>query len=235
MKRLITAAALTLLSAASAQAACPAPRADAVAVIGALHGLHAKSAGFSYAALRRAILDFQPDVMVLEVRPDELIDHAATPGRPEYPEVVWPLLKQHKIVSVPMEPGGDLFKTMAAQAGGAFDAFRLADPQGAKAAIALDDAAQAALLAYWRSPAQTQDAATAAAAAGLDALRYGLAGDKAYEIQVRWDDYMADRVTEAVAANPGRRVLVLGSWRNRQRLVQAVIPSRLVEACLAAG
>ncbi|MDG2522213.1 hypothetical protein P7B02_11740 [Caulobacter segnis] len=234
MKLRSVAVALALFSSTSAaHAACPAQPADAVAVIGALHGLHAKSSGFSYAALRRAILDFKPDVLVLEVRPDELIDRAVTPGRPEYPEVIWPLLKQRKIVSVPMEPGGDVFKAMITEAGSAFETFRRDQPDSAKALSTLDDATEAALLTYWSTPARAHDSLTAAAAAGLGAVRYGLAGDKAFGVQVRWDNYMADRVAETVAAHPGRRVLVLGSWRNRERLVQAVIPSRLVDACFA--
>lgn len=234
MKPRIAAITLAVLCVAPmAQAACPTPPADAVTVIGALHGLHAKAPGFDYAALHKAIVDFRPDVVVLEVRPDELIDRAATPGRPEYPQVVWPLLKTLDVVAVPMEPGGEVFKAMVAEAGAAFDDFRRTDPVGAAAVNVLDDAIEAAMLIYWRTPARAHDAVTAAAADCLNAAQYGLAGDKAFAIQTRWDDYMVDRVVEAVAAHPGRRVLVLGSWRNRERLQQAVIPSRATPACFA--
>lgn len=215
----------------TAKAACPAPPADAVAVIGALHGLHAKASGFDYAALGKAIADFRPDVMVLEVRPDELIDRAVTPGRPEYPQVVWPLLKSLDVIAVPMEPGAEVFKAMVAEAGLAFDDFRRTDPVGSAAVTALTDATEAALLTYWRNPSRAHDAVTAAAGNSLNALQYGLVGAKAFAVQTRWNDYMADRVAEAVAAHPGRRVLVLGSWRNRERLQQAVIPSRATAVC----
>ncbi|WP_369059881.1 hypothetical protein ABOZ73_00610 [Caulobacter sp. 73W] len=232
MKSTLTALVFAAL-ASTAQAACPVPPANAVAVIGALHGLHAKTPGFSYAALRRAIVDFRPDVLVVEVRPDELIDRAATPGRPEYPEVVWPLLKTMQVVAVPMEPGGEAFKAMVTEAGAAFDGFRRADPAAHAAVDALDTATEAAMLTWWRTPDRAHDAVTAAAANGLNTVQYSFAGDKAFAVQTRWNDYMAERVAQAVAAHPGRRVLVLGSWRNRERLEQAVIASRAAQACFA--
>ncbi|MET0294943.1 MAG: hypothetical protein ABW042_07990 [Phenylobacterium sp.] len=232
MKSTLTALVFCAL-ASTAHAACPTPPADAVAVIGALHGLHAKAPGFGYGALRQAIVDFRPDVLVLEVRPDELIDRAVTPGRPEYPQVVWPLLKTMKVIAVPMEPGGDMFKAMVAEAGAAFDDLRRADPAAHAAVDALDTATETAMLTWWRSPGRAHDAVTAAAATGLNAVQYGFAGEKAFAVQSRWNDYMAQRVAEAVATHPGRRVLVLGSWRNRERLEQAVIASRAATACFA--
>ncbi len=204
---------------------------DSVTVIGALHGLHAEEPAFDNDALKAAILAFKPDVLVLEVRPDELEGRTATPGRPEYPAVIWPLLANTKVIAVAMEPGGETFKEMTGAAGLAFDAFGKRDPEGAKALSAADDAIEAALLARWRDAAQTQDEATAAVTAGFQQLQFALVGGGLDKVQARWDGFMAARVVEAVRANPGKRVMVLGSYRNRVLLEAAVrraAPGRIV-------
>ncbi|MFC3711130.1 hypothetical protein ACFOMD_01015 [Sphingoaurantiacus capsulatus] len=223
LRRLIVALAFIATPAAAAP--------DSVTVIGALHGLHAKEPAFDYGALKAAILAFKPDLLVLEVRPDELAGRTATPGRPEYPAVIWPLLAETKVAAVAMEPGGETFKEMTGAAGLAFDAFGARDPEGVKALSAADDAIEAALLAHWRSPAQTQNEATAAVTSGFQQLQFALVGGGLDKVQARWDGFMAARVVEAVRAYSGKRVLVLGSYRNRAVLeaaVRQVAPGRVV-------
>jgi hypothetical protein len=88
-----------------------------VFVLGALHELHKSEESFSFDDLREALLELKADVWVLEVRPAELTARSHTPGRPEYPAVIWPLLKQTRAVAVAMEPGGDEFKSRQARAG----------------------------------------------------------------------------------------------------------------------
>lgn len=206
---------------------------DRVVVVGALHGLHDREPAFDYERLRSAIVDFRPDVLVLEVRPDELAEKKPTPGRPEYPAVIWPLLAQMQVDTVAMEPGGDLFKEIAGQSGAAFAALKQRNPAGAAALIRLDEATDAALLAYWQQPGQVQDEKTAAMADGLRSAQLALVGPDFAAAQARWDGYMASQARKAVRDHPGKRVMVVGSYGNRamlDRVVREEAPQRVVDA-----
>lgn len=206
---------------------------DRVVVVGALHGLHDREPAFGYDGLRSAIVDFRPDVLVLEVRPDELAEKKPTPGRPEYPAVIWPLLARMRVDAVAMEPGGDLYKQITGQAGAAFAALKQRNPAGAAALTRLDEATDEALLAYWRMPGQVQDEKTAAVASGLQSAQFALAGPDFAAAQARWDGYMASQVRQAVRDHPGKRVMVVASYRNRALLDRAAreqAPQRIVDA-----
>ncbi|MDP3784103.1 MAG: hypothetical protein Q8Q79_14445, partial [Sphingopyxis sp.] len=51
--------------------------------------------------------------------------------------------------------------------------------------------------------------------------------------QARWDSHMSARMVEAVRANPGKRVMVIGSYKNRamlQQAAQAAAPQRVINA-----
>lgn len=206
---------------------------DPVVVLGALHKLHEREPAFDYDALRATILSFRPDVMVLEVRPDELEAMSATPGRPEYPAVIWPLLVGLKVDAVAMEPGGDLFKDITGEAGAAFEQLNHSDPTGAAALSRLGESADNALLAYWQAPSQIHDDKTASMADGLQAAQFALAGARFEAAQARWEGHMAAQVVRAVRGNPGKRVLVIGSYKNRavlERAVRVAAPQRALAA-----
>ncbi|QQP98429.1 hypothetical protein [Lysobacter enzymogenes] len=206
---------------------------DRVVVVGALHGLHDREPAFGYERLRSAIADFRPDVLVLEVRPDELAEKKPTPGRPEYPAVIWPLLAQMRVNTVAMEPGGDLYKEITGQAGAAFATLKQRNPAGAAVLARLDEATDEALLAYWQQPGQIQDEKTAAMAHGLQSAQFALAGPEFAAAQARWEGYMASQVRKAVRDHPGQRVMVVGSYRNRamlERVAREEAPQRVVDA-----
>jgi len=197
-------------------------RTDMVIVLGALHALHGREPAFDHDRLRRAILAFDPDIAVLEVRPDELSERKDTPGRPEYPAVLWPLLGISRMQAVAMEPGGEEFSAMATAASQAFARLRERDPDGAAALSALDDAVENSLLAYWARAGQSQDEVTRQSAEALRTMQVALVGPAFDEVQTRWDRYMVARAVETVRAHPGKRILILGSYRNRHLLEAAI-------------
>ncbi len=225
--------AAALLSATALPAETPPLASDAVLVLGALHGLHAREDSFDYDRLYDLLKAFRPDVVILEVRPDELIGRTATPGRPEYPEVVWRWLREAKAEAVAMEPGGRRFETLAKEASAAFATLASNDPKGAAALAAFDDALEAALLQYWQRTSQTQDETTARMVDSHTALRAAIAGPAFVKVQTAWDDDMAQVAIRTVATRPGKRVLVIGSYRNRVLLEDAVrktAPARMMPA-----
>ncbi|KTE06007.1 hypothetical protein [Sphingopyxis sp. H115] len=230
---LLAAPVLAAVAPLASAAAPPAPRGDAVLVIGALHDLHLREPAFGYDDLDAAIRAFAPDVLVLEVRADELARRTVTPGRPEYPAVIWPLLAAMHVETVAMEPDGDLFEAISGEAGAAFDAMRQRDPEGAAALSRLAADVDSFLLAYWGDAGQVHDATTAALAGGVQSARFALAGPAFVQAQARWDDFMTGRALDAIRAHPGKRVMVIGSYKNRALLETALrkaAPDRVIDA-----
>ena len=209
---------LRLLLALSLCAGLAAPAygqpADGVYVVGAIQRLHASDPDYGYPHLRRILDAVRPDVVVLEVRPDEAAERTDTPGRPEYPAVVWPWLADHPLPVVAMEPGGKTFAQMTGAAGARFERFGKDKPAASAYMSSLRRSLSAALQAHWRHPADAHDRITAdlVHAEGLAQMQLG--GPAFGTSQAAWDGYMVDRTREAIAANPGKRILVLASYRN---------------------
>lgn len=188
--------------------------ADGVYVVAAIQRLHATDADYGYPQLRRILDVVRPDVVVLEVRPDEAVERKDTPGRPEYPTVVWPWLADRPSQVIPMEPGGKAFADMTAEAGALYDAFGRDEPQAAAHMTSLSRSLSAVLQAHWRHPADAHDRVTADLVRA-EALAQAELGGQAFAVsQSAWDGYMVDRTREAIAAHPGKRILVLASYRN---------------------
>jgi len=216
---------LTALPAAAQAPAAPsapatfAPKAaerNGIFIVGALHRLHEQVPGFDYAALRRTIEAIDPQVMLLETRPDELSGRTDTPGRPEYPRVVWPLLAEHTgIVPLPLEPGGKLFETWVAEASADFAALEKDNPQGASAWESYQRSLTSLLKLHWRTPVQAHDAVTADMARSWYLVQYGVTNKQIEAGQERWDGFMIERAHEAVRSHPDKRILILASYRNR--------------------
>jgi hypothetical protein len=174
----------------------------------------------------------RPDIIVIEVRPDELADRKSTPGRPEYPAVIWPLLTETGIEAVAMEPGGALFTAITTPVGQAFEALRRNDPATADYVESLRRSLETALQAHWRHPADSQDRVTADLVRAYDITQSELVGGGYDDLQRRWDDHMVTQAREVVLANPDRRILVVGSFRNRHVLeegLRAAAGHRLVD------
>jgi hypothetical protein len=224
----ITLLATALLAAATLCA--PAQADDKIFILGALHGLHESEDSFSYTDLEAIIKRIAPDVMVLEVRPDELMERKDTPGRPEYPAVIWPMLDTSGIAMVAMEPGGEDFARMTGKASAAFEALGKENPEGAAFLRKYRQSLEAALVTYWQSPAMSQDTVTATLAAGYARVQLSYLGADYETVQQDWDGHMADVALETAKANPDKRILVLASFRNRQVLtdtISAALPGRV--------
>lgn len=203
---------------------------DGIYVLGALHGLHESEDSFTYDDLRAIITRLNPDIMVLEVRPDELAEFKDTRGRPEYPEVIWPMLRAGGRAAVAMEPGGEDFDRMTGRAAAAFKALNQENPAGAAFLRRYRKAFETALVSHWESPAQSHDQATADLVEGYKRVQFSFFDHTQSENQAEWDGYMADIALETARANPQKRILVLGSYRNRhvlEAIVQAGVPDRV--------
>lgn len=189
-------------------------RPDGVYVVGAIQRLHVTEPSFSFDHLRRIIEAARPDVLVLEVRPDELAERKETQGRPEYPAVVWPYLAARPTPALPMEPGGKVFEAMTGDAGRRFETFAKQKPEADAYMTRLGRALSTVLQEHWRHPADAHDTVTLDLVRAQGLAQAQLGGAKFEASQAEWDGYMVDRAREAIAANPGKRILVLASYRN---------------------
>lgn len=209
------------------------PKKDAVFVFGALHTLHEKEAAFGYDRLKQLILAADPDVILLEVTPEELAGRLETKGRPEYPRAVWPLLGEAPAIkALAMEPAGEQYQQMVGAASAEMAAIKARDPAAAASWSRFNTSLATALQAHWTTPDTTHDAVTDDLARAWYAVARESLGPRMAAGQVEWDGFMIDRAREAIAAHPGKRVLVLGSYRNRHLFEEALrkeAPERMVE------
>lgn len=204
---------------------------NGVFVVGSLHGLHETEQSFGFVALQRILEKAAPQVILVEVRPDELESRSATPGRPEYPRVVWPLLADQRIEAIPMEPGGTLFTELTSQAAAVASEHARRDSVGGAFWRRYQTAFATALGAHWNSPGDVHDDTTEAMCRSFYVVQATVLGDAFKAIQDRWDDFMTMRALEAVRRHPESRVVVLASYRNRHRFIdvlQAAAPERVV-------
>lgn len=202
-------------SSTPAATAAPRPPTDALLVLAPLHGLHSREPGFTYADLTMDLDAAAPDILMVETRPDELAGLTDTPGRPEYPAVIWPWLQGRTLRVEAMEPGGEVFATMVRAASARYARFREEHPEGYAETDRLQAALILALLDHWRHPADAHDQRTRDLSRASVLVEQALGGPGADQGQAEWDGYMIDRVRAVLAANPGKRIVVLASYRNQ--------------------
>lgn len=214
-----------------AQSSSDTPSRNGIFIVGSLHRLHDSVSAFDFGALRHLIARIEPQVVLLEVRQTELDARGDTPGRPEYPRVVWPMLERGAIAAFAMEPDGVLYDSLTGAAKLAIDHLTRTDSATAAFWRRLHPTFARVLGAYWRSPAAVHDSVSADMSRGLSLLQDAMLGAGFQHAQERWDAIMIDRAAAVARANPDKRVLILASYRNRHRLVEAMRlrePARVV-------
>ncbi|MDR7269448.1 hypothetical protein J2X20_002077 [Pelomonas saccharophila] len=199
-----------------------AAEAGEVLVISTLYSRHRQVPAYDLAALRRLIDAVKPDVLVLDVTPTELRTRKVWPGKVEYTEVIFPYLDAKGLVAYGSEPDEDLFKELTTAGGESYQAFKAQNPAGAKALDALKQSAYQALASRWQSAADVNSDKTDRLVAALREIEEGLVGGNAGPVQQQWDRHHALRLSDAVKAHPGRRVLMLVGMESRYRVLQAL-------------
>jgi hypothetical protein len=205
------AAALLLIAGTATRAAAQETQ---LFILSTVTRLHPELSYYDFGELRRRILEVRPDVIVLEVRPDELAERKETPGRPEYPAVVFPLLQEKQYTTYPMEPGEPVFGEMVKSYATLLQKFKETQPDAAATLSAYESAAVAALRACWRSPADVNSPLTDRIVEAKHELQSALIGPERAASWARWNDYMVDAVKRAIAENPSKRILALVGYDN---------------------
>jgi hypothetical protein len=188
-----------------AQAQAPAE----IYILATLYQRHATTPAYSHDSLRQIVQRIKPDVVVLDVSPNELQAQTVHPSKAEYPEVIFPLVRSEQIRAYPGEPPEPVFSEIVSQLGAELKRFQAESPASAAADRAYTTASYAALAELWRSPADVNGRVTDALLHARRGYQDRLAGAKVAEAWQRWNDHAAGMVRTAATEHPGKRVLVL--------------------------
>ena len=127
MPRLLSILLLVLLvPAAYAQA----PRSE-VFVVATLYGRHAGTPAYGHDTLGAIIERVAPSAVVLDVSPRELRDQTVHPSKAEYPEVIFPLVRERGWQAYAGEPDEPRFTEIVSRLGKSLAAFRESRPEAA--------------------------------------------------------------------------------------------------------
>ncbi|WP_426689643.1 hypothetical protein [Rhodanobacter ginsengiterrae] len=223
-----------------AMASVPAPSVPParVAVLVTLHQLHTTTPGYSFDALGRAIEQLQPDVLCVELQPDDLKRRPTEPTKQEYPAVIYPLIDRHHYRVYALEPAepvyGEILKPYI-QAG---QDFSVGKPEQAEAFSRYSDGVYAGLQSYWTSPARVNDEVTDAVLRAKHELQQAMVGEGERVGWERWNHHFLDVILTAAKENPGKRIVVTvgaehGYWLRGQLARAAGV--RLLDASVLLG
>lgn len=223
-RRILRVLASALVLAMALPAAAKAPPAQ-VAVLATLHQLHATSPAYSFEALGRAIERLQPDVLCVELQPDDLQRRPAEATKQEYPDVVYPLIDRHHYRVYAMEPAEPVYSDILNPYIQAGHDFSVRAPEQAEAFSRYSDGAYIGLQAYWASPARVNDAVTDSVLRAKHELQQAMVGDGERTGWERWNRQFLGVILQAAKENPGKRIVVIvgaehGYWL-RGHLAQA--------------
>jgi hypothetical protein len=184
-----------------------------VMVLATLYRRHENVSVYDLSTLRKIILAFKPDVLVLDVTPSELKEGKVHPSKIEYTEVVFPLLKSGGYRVYPAEPAEPMFSEIVNGVQNAINAFESENLAAAKAMRQLNTSTYEALKAYWQTPAEVNDDVTDGLLMGKTAFERQLNGTAKVNGE-RWNQHTVDVIQRAVKENPGKRLLVLNGIEN---------------------
>ncbi|HET9447049.1 MAG TPA: hypothetical protein VFO35_12350 [Steroidobacteraceae bacterium] len=200
--------------ASTAHAAQPAQ----VFVLGSLYSRHKTVQSYDLDALRRVVLAIDPDVIVTDCTPTEIREQKVHVSKIEYPQVIFPLVQQHGYRVYAGEPDEPLFTQIVRPLAQERSAFAAANPEKARALEAYEEATWSALETHWRSPADAHDETTALALAGRKALDTRVYGELSARGNTRWIEHWVRIVRQAVAENPGKKILAVPGIDNRAEI-----------------
>lgn len=179
-----------------------------VFVVGTLYSRHKTVPTYDLATLRRIILAIKPDVVVLDVNPDELKQEKVHESKIEYSGVIFPLLKSEKYRAYPAEPRQPMFDEIVQSVSKGFEQFEKQNPDKSAVMKQYHKSLYEALKISWQTPADVNGAMTDRVLSGKEAIQERFVRE--YEVgQRRWNQNTTDMVLRAVKENPNKRILLL--------------------------
>lgn len=198
-----------MLAPVAAAAVTPAAAAPAeVVVLVTLHQLHLTTPGYTFKALGQAIEKLQPDVLCVELQPDDLTLRPDQSTKQEYTAVIYSLIDRHHYRVYSLEPAEPAYSAILKPYIQAGQAFSVQLPDQAEAFSRYSDGVYIGLQSYWTSPARVNDQVTDAVLRAKHELQQAMVGDGERVGWERWNRHFLAVILTAVKENPGRRIVV---------------------------
>lgn len=179
-----------------------------VVVLATLHQMHADVPAYDNVALGRAIEALRPDVLCVELQPQDLTARPPEKSKQEYSAVIYPLIDRHHYRVYAMEPAEPRYSAILAPYRANTAAFGQREPAHAEAFGKYIDGLYAALRAHWTSQAAVNDQATDTALRAKHVLQEALMGPGERAGWKAWNGHFLDVIQRAARENPGRRIVV---------------------------
>jgi len=212
MKKVIRYLAVTALAAATIS---PALAASEVFLLGTLYKRHEQVPVYNVDTLVRIVEKVAPDVLVLDVTPEELNKRTVFPGKVEYTNGIFPLMDKRKFITYPAEPAEPMFSEIVEAVKSRMQQFDKEQPALSASFKRTEKNMYAVLGKHWTRAGHVQDEVTGEMIDATARLQAEMLGPVMKDANERWDRHTADTVKRAVREHPGKRVLVLTGIRNR--------------------
>lgn len=179
-----------------------------VVVLATLHRMHADVPAYDNRTLGRAIEHLRPDVLCVELQPDDLATRPPETTKQEYPAVIYALIARHHYRVYAMEPAEPLYSAILDPYRRNTQAFHAGQPTQAQALGTYAESLYATLKAHWHSPARVNDATTDTALRAKHMLQEALMGPGEHAGWEAWNGYFLQVIERAARENPGGRIVV---------------------------
>jgi hypothetical protein len=179
-----------------------------VIVLVTLHRMHETVPGYSFDRLGRIIEHLKPDVLCVELQPEDLTARPDESTKREYPKVIYPLIDRHHYRVYALEPAEPTYSAIIKPYVAGAQAFQQEQPSMASAFGQYSKGLYAGLTAYWTSPARINDATTDAQLRAKHALQQAMMGAAERTGWQRWNGEFLATITRAARENPGKRIVV---------------------------
>lgn len=180
-----------------------------VAVLSVMHKLHAEMPYYDFDDIERIIETLKPDVLCVELQPDDLKSRPDEKNKQEYPRVVYPLIDEHGYRVYAMEPAEPKFSELLQPYLEANRRFMEEQPDKSATLDRFIESTYGALNAYWQSPADVNGEITDHVFRAKHDTQGALVGEGERQGWENWNSHFLGVIETAVRENPEKRVLVI--------------------------
>lgn len=204
-----------------------------VFVLSTLHQFHSDSKYYSFQTLSNTIEKIKPDVLAVELTPQDLESRKEQKTKIEYQKSVFPLIEKNKYQTIALEPAEPLYSEIIDLLKESNKENQEKFPQKIEAFSVYSNSLYDYLFKHWNSVKAVNSKETDAHFEVKHQFQNRLFGEKEAKVWNDWNSYFLTQILDAAAKNKGKRILVLvgvehSYWlRNHLRNNQTV---KLLEA-----
>jgi hypothetical protein len=185
-----------------------------VYVLGTLYKRHENTNAYNLEALKKVIISINPQVLVLDVTPEELRLQKVYPGKIEYTNVIFPLVNSNNYRVYPAEPDEPEFSTIVNEVTKAHSDFKKNQPSWSRSLEEYNTSLYQLLIHSWKNVADANGKTTDQLLAAKLRLEGEVIGKGQAESWKIWNRHTTDVVLQALKENIGKRTLVITGIEN---------------------